>query len=160
MVIHQQSRRLLKMDILMSETCWAHNKWNKITSGIKLAFHSSTKMYKICGFFFFFSLWRSGPTRARASSFLKFLNHTQQRITRRRELYLTTHDTHNKQTSMPPGGIFFEPFYCSLLNIPHCLFIVLCSIYHTVCLLSFAQYTTLFVYCPLLNIPHCLFIPP
>ena len=25
-VIHQQSRRLLKMDILMSETCWAHNK--------------------------------------------------------------------------------------------------------------------------------------
>jgi hypothetical protein len=35
-VIHQQSRRLLKMDILMSETCWAHNNWNKITSDIKL----------------------------------------------------------------------------------------------------------------------------
>ena len=30
------------MDILMSETCWAHNKWNKITSDIKLVFHSST----------------------------------------------------------------------------------------------------------------------
>ena len=29
-VIHQHSRRLLKMDILMSETCWTHNKWNKI----------------------------------------------------------------------------------------------------------------------------------
>ena len=29
-VIHQHSRKLLKMDILMSETCWAHNKWNKI----------------------------------------------------------------------------------------------------------------------------------
>ena len=29
-VIHQHSRRLLKMDILMSEICWAHNKWNKI----------------------------------------------------------------------------------------------------------------------------------
>ena len=28
-VIHQHSRKLLKMDILMSETCWAHNKWNK-----------------------------------------------------------------------------------------------------------------------------------
>ena len=41
-VIHQHSRRLLKMDILMSETCWAHNKWNKIGSDIKLVFHSST----------------------------------------------------------------------------------------------------------------------
>ena len=29
-VIHQHSRKLLKMDILMSETCWAHNKWNKM----------------------------------------------------------------------------------------------------------------------------------
>ena len=28
-VIHQYSRKLLKMDILMSETCWAHNKWKK-----------------------------------------------------------------------------------------------------------------------------------
>ena len=41
-VIHQHSRRLLKMDILMSETCWAHNKWNKIASDIKLVLHSST----------------------------------------------------------------------------------------------------------------------
>ena len=41
-VTHQHSRRLLKMDILMSETCWAHNKWNKITSDIKLVLHSST----------------------------------------------------------------------------------------------------------------------
>ena len=30
MVIHPRSRKLLKMDILMSETCWAHNEWNKI----------------------------------------------------------------------------------------------------------------------------------
>jgi len=28
--------------LLMSETCWAHNKWNKIESDIKLVFHSST----------------------------------------------------------------------------------------------------------------------
>ena len=28
-VIQQHSRRLLKMDILMSETCWAHKKWKK-----------------------------------------------------------------------------------------------------------------------------------
>ena len=41
-VIHQHSRKLLKMDILMSETCWAHNKWNKIASDIKLVFYPST----------------------------------------------------------------------------------------------------------------------
>ena len=40
--IHQHSHRLLKMDVLISETCWAHNKWNKIASDIKLVFHSST----------------------------------------------------------------------------------------------------------------------
>ena len=41
-VIHQHSRKLLMMDILMSETCWAHKKWNKIASDIRLVFHSST----------------------------------------------------------------------------------------------------------------------
>ena len=41
-VIHQHSRKLLIMDILMSETCWEHKKWNKIASDIKLVFHSST----------------------------------------------------------------------------------------------------------------------
>ena len=41
-VIQQHSRKLLKMDILMSETCWAHKKWNKIASDIKLVFYSST----------------------------------------------------------------------------------------------------------------------
>jgi hypothetical protein len=54
----------------------------------------------------------------RASSFTRFLDHTQRRITvgrsplgewsaRRRDLYLTTYNTHNRQTSMPPVG--FEP---------------------------------------------------
>ena len=63
-------------------------------------------------------LWRCGPPRAMASSFLWFLDHTQRRITvgrtpldawsvRRRELYLTTQNIHNRQTSMPPVG--FEP---------------------------------------------------
>ena len=54
-----------------------------------------------------------------ASSFLRFfLDHTQRRTTvgrtpldewsaRRRNLYLTAHNTHNRQTSMPPVG--FEP---------------------------------------------------
>ena len=41
-VTQQHSRKLLMMDILMSETCWAHKKWNEIASDIKLAFHSST----------------------------------------------------------------------------------------------------------------------
>jgi hypothetical protein len=41
-VTHQHSRKLLKMDKLMSETFWAHNKWNKIASDIKLVFHWST----------------------------------------------------------------------------------------------------------------------
>ena len=41
-VIQQHGYKLLMMDILMSETCWAHKKWNKIASDIKLVFHSST----------------------------------------------------------------------------------------------------------------------
>jgi len=32
------------MDILMSETCWAHKNWNKTASDIKLVFHSSTSV--------------------------------------------------------------------------------------------------------------------
>ena len=50
--------------------------------------------------------------------FLMFLDHTQRHSTvgrtpldewsaRRRDLYLTTHDTHSRQISMPPVG--FEP---------------------------------------------------
>ena len=41
-VIQQNSRKLLMMDILISETHWAHKKWNKISNDIKLVFHSST----------------------------------------------------------------------------------------------------------------------
>jgi len=41
-VIQQNSRKVLMVDILMSETCWAHKKWNKIASDIKLVFYSST----------------------------------------------------------------------------------------------------------------------
>ena len=53
-----------------------------------------------------------------ASSLTRFLDHTQRRATvgrtpldewsvRHRDLYLTTHNSHNRQTSMPPVG--FEP---------------------------------------------------
>ena len=41
-VIQQHSRKLLMMDILMSEICWAHKKRNKIASDINLVCYSST----------------------------------------------------------------------------------------------------------------------
>ena len=77
------------------------------------AFHSPFSFIRT-----FFFLWRCDPTRVMASSFLRFLDHTQLRLTvgrtpldewsaRRRDLYVTTHNTHNRQTSMPPVG--FEP---------------------------------------------------
>ena len=48
-LIQQNIRKFLMMDILMPETCWAHKKWNKIASDIKLVFYSSTifKFFKI-----------------------------------------------------------------------------------------------------------------
>ena len=47
-VIQQNSRKLLMMDILMSETCWAHKKWNKVASDIKLVFYFRLAKYCIC----------------------------------------------------------------------------------------------------------------
>jgi len=66
----------------------------------------------------FVCCWRHSPQWARTSSFTRFLDHTQRRTTvgrtpldewsaRRIDLYLTTHNTHNRQTAMPPVG--FEP---------------------------------------------------
>ena len=60
---------------------------------------------------------RNSPQWARASSFTRFLDHTRHTTVgrtsldewsaHRRDLYLTTHNTHNRQTSMLPVG--FEP---------------------------------------------------
>jgi hypothetical protein len=58
------------------------------------------------------------PQWARTSSFTKFLDHTKRRTTvgetsldewsaRHTDLYLTTHSTHYRQTSIPPAG--FDP---------------------------------------------------
>jgi hypothetical protein len=69
-------------------------------------------------FIVFACFWRDSPQWARASPFLRFLDHTQRRTTvgrtplhewsaRCRDLYLRTHNTHNRQTSMPSVG--FEP---------------------------------------------------
>jgi len=69
-------------------------------------------------FIFIFYFWSDSPQWAMASSFTRFLDHTKRRTTvgrtpldersaRRRDLHLTTLNTHNRQTSMPPVG--FEP---------------------------------------------------
>jgi hypothetical protein len=66
--------------------------------------------------FFSFSLWLCSPAWAMAFSFTRFLDQTQRRATvgrtpldersaRRRDLYLITHNTHNRKTSM----VGFEP---------------------------------------------------
>jgi hypothetical protein len=63
----------------------------------------------------FLSFGAIAPQRATASSLARFLDHTQRRTTvgktrlhewsaRRRDIRLTTHNTHNRQTSMPPVG--------------------------------------------------------
>ena len=69
-------------------------------------------------YMYIFFFLRCDPSRVKASSFLRFLDQTQRRTTvgrtpldewsaRRRDLYLTKHNTNNRQTSMPPVG--FEP---------------------------------------------------
>ena len=66
--------------------------------------------------FFPLPLWCCCPIRAITPSFFRILEHTQRRTTvggtpldelsaRRRDLYVTTHSTQKKQTSMPPGRI-------------------------------------------------------
>ena len=89
---------------------WYRDKYQILIHNIWRLLQTWTHMY--------FFLWRSGPTRTMASSFLRFLDHTQRRIivgrtpldawsARRRDIYLTTHDSHNRQTSMTP--VEFEP---------------------------------------------------
>jgi hypothetical protein len=64
---------------------------------------------------FIVCFWRNSPQWASSSSFMRFLDHTQQSTAfgrtplyewsaHRRDLYLTTHNIHNRQTSMPPVG--------------------------------------------------------
>jgi len=73
--------------------------------------HTHTHIYI---YIYIYFLCRCGPTRAMASSFLRFLDHTathhsvgrtllNEWSARRRDLYLTTHNTHNIYSW--PGGI-------------------------------------------------------
>jgi len=66
-------------------------------------------------YFLFVFFWRYNPQWARASSFTKLLDHTQRRTTdgrtpldeesaRRKGLFLTIQNTHNRQTSRPLVG--------------------------------------------------------
>ena len=63
----------------------------------------------------FYSPCGAATQRGSWPHFLRFLDHIQRRTTvgrtpldkwsaRRRDLYLTTHNTHNRQTSLPPVG--------------------------------------------------------
>ena len=91
------------------QPCWRHTV------------HSSSNCRHFRGtlFLYFLSLfWHNSPHWARATSFTRFLDHTQRLTTfgrthfdegsaRRRDLYLTTHKTYNRQTFMP--SVRFEP---------------------------------------------------
>jgi len=68
---------------------------------------------QVMSFLFFGGGGATAPQCARVSSFTRFLDHTQRRTTvgrtpldewsaRHKDLYLTTHDNHNRGTSMPP----------------------------------------------------------
>jgi hypothetical protein len=79
-------------------------KYGKVGNGV----YTSERTWHVC-------FWCDSPQWARASSFTRFLEHTQRRTTdsmtpldewsaRRRDLYLTTHSIHNRHTSMPSVG--------------------------------------------------------
>ena len=99
--------------------------WCRGEKLVAIYLHSAKILYKenltclldaFCCYLFAFGA--TAPQWARASSFTRFLDHTQRSITvgrtpldeysaRSRDLYLTTQNTHNRDTSMPPAG--FEP---------------------------------------------------
>jgi len=115
------------------EVCWIMTceiRWNsfKLFYALKLL-NCSGHIILLCSYLkgrwdVFFFYWRYKPlwvcilqpsSGALASSRTRFLDHTQRRTTvgrtpldewsdRRRDLYLTKHNTHNRQTSMPPVG--------------------------------------------------------
>jgi hypothetical protein len=73
------------------------------TAGVQTS-HEKHTINRNCLFLCF---WRDSPQWARGSSFTRFLDHTQRRTTvgrtpldewsaRHRDLYLTTHNTHNR----------------------------------------------------------------
>ena len=88
----------------------------KISFSLENECRQENNLYPIFLFLFDAPAPPPHPTqRARPSSFTRSLDHTQRRTTvgrtpldewsaHRRDLYLTTHSTHNRQTDMPPMG--------------------------------------------------------
>jgi hypothetical protein len=80
----------------------------------KFTVHTSWCFYTVSfyKYIFFYFLWLCSPSRAMASSFTRFLDHTQRRATvgrtpldewsaRRRDLYLTTHNIYKNKNPRP-----------------------------------------------------------
>jgi len=110
----KRCRKVIKGVLFLHDNAPAHQA---LGTQKKLAFQFYKPPITVIKIHFFF-LWRCDPTRVTASSFWGFLDHKERCTTvgrtpldewsaRRRDLYLTTHDTHNRQISMPPVG--FEP---------------------------------------------------
>jgi len=116
-----QSQLHLQAVALLSKTCSMFRLFHKATvrrrhKNVRENEHSVLQRAllskQMTPQFFFVAL------RHNAFQFTNFLDHTQRRTTvgrtplgegsaRRRDLYLTTHNTHNRQTVMPLAG--FEP---------------------------------------------------
>jgi hypothetical protein len=74
-------------------------------------FFVTYRFYHKCFFFSNGATAPCGPGPPHRQGFTIILRHTtlgrtplDERSARRRDLYLTTHNTHNRQTSMPPAG--------------------------------------------------------
>jgi hypothetical protein len=86
-----------------------------VTGGDLTKIAPNFKCFCFCNASLFVCLfWGDNTQWGMISTFTIFLDHTQQHTTvgrtpldkwsaRRRDLYLTTHSTHNRQTSLPPG---------------------------------------------------------
>ena len=83
---------------------WMCSTFRLFTQPTFLGFHEKRVYIYI---YIYIYIWYNSPRWARASSFTRFLDHTQRRTTvgrtvldewsaRRGDLYLTTHDTHNR----------------------------------------------------------------
>jgi len=89
----------------IQDNCFVFTPYTNICGLIKML-----KWHVLC----IFPLWRSGPTRVRVSSFLRYPDDEQQRATvgrapldewsaRGRDHYLTKHNTHKRETTMSPA---------------------------------------------------------
>ena len=92
------------------------SKWHKLISQVNHIQFQPQSIPTISSHHFFFCFDAATQRGSWPPHAWGFLDHTQWRTTvgrtpldewsaRRRDLYLTTHNTHNRQTSMPPSGV-------------------------------------------------------